>query len=50
MLGIHSSQNHGGVIEMLITDLCVGCTRCVPYCPSGAISIGKDKKAHIDRN
>ncbi len=34
---------------MIITDSCVGCTRCIPYCPSGAIAIGKDKKAHIDR-
>jgi len=35
---------------MLITDVCVGCTRCVPYCPSGAIALGRDKKARIDRN
>jgi len=34
---------------LIITDSCVGCTRCIPYCPSGAIAIGKDKKAHIDR-
>ncbi len=35
---------------MLIADVCVGCTKCVPYCPSGAIALGRDKKAHIDRN
>jgi len=34
---------------LIITDSCVGCTRCIPYCPSGAIAIGKDKKARIDR-
>ena len=35
---------------MLITDVCVGCTRCLPYCPSGAITISKNRKAQIDRN
>ena len=35
---------------MIITESCVGCTRCVPYCPAGAISLGKDRKAHIDRH
>ena len=37
-------------MNLIITESCVGCTRCVPYCPSGAISLGKDKKAHIDRH
>jgi len=35
--------------RLLITDICVGCTKCVPFCPPGAIALGKDKKAHIDR-
>jgi len=34
---------------LIISDSCVGCTRCVPYCPPGAISLSKDRKAHIDR-
>ena len=33
---------------MRITDRCVGCAQCIPYCPHEAISITESRKAIID--
>ena len=30
------------------TDLCVGCTKCIPFCPQGAIHV-ENRKAYIDQ-
>lgn len=35
---------------MLVNEInCTGCSQCVPYCPINAITIGDDRKAHIDQ-
>ncbi len=32
------------------SEKCVGCALCIPYCPEGAITMGKDRKATINRD
>jgi predicted aldo/keto reductase-like oxidoreductase len=36
--------------RLLVHDWCTGCGSCVPRCTRGALAIGADGKAHVDRD
>jgi len=42
-------QMHSDVKPEVNIDKCIGCGKCIPWCPTDAIKL-QDKKAHIDRD
>ncbi|MCR4401334.1 MAG: DUF362 domain-containing protein [Firmicutes bacterium] len=41
-------EQHSNLKPAVRLEKCTGCGRCVRWCPAGALSVGDDRRAHID--